>query len=177
MKSCYNCKSNKKELIHKGTRDNAGVDVFKCKNCGLMFLSSDSHIDSKFYANGEMVKNVNLEKWIENTMPDDSRRFNNLRSLINDKVLIDFGCGNASFLNLAKNVCKKVYGVELQKDFCEYFKKCGLDVVSSIEDLPQKSDVITMFHVLEHLKEPVESIKNITKSLTMEDIKDIFSVD
>ena len=156
---CYNCKSSNCKIIHKGTRDNSNIDVLCCKECGLVFLSDNTHISENFYEEGGMLAGkINLENWIRNTEPDDKRRFSMLENSIKDKVITDFGCGNAGFLNLAKNFAKKVYGVELQKDFVSYFKDCGLDIFQNIYEIPEKSDVITMFHVLEHIKDPVSAL-------------------
>lgn len=163
---CYNCNEKNIATIHKGVRDNKDLDVLCCKNCGLLFLSGDSHIDNQFYTDGGMVKNLDLQKWIENTKPDDERRFYALKNEIKDKIIVDFGCGNAGFLNFAKEECKKAYGVELQKDFCEYFEKCNLVVFDSLEKLDEKADIITMFHVLEHIKDPVKTLAEISKYLS-----------
>lgn len=163
---CYNCKSSNCKIIHKGTRDNSNIDVLCCKECGLVFLSDNTHISENFYEEGGMLAGkINLENWIRNTEPDDKRRFSMLENSIKDKVITDFGCGNAGFLNLAKNFAKKVYGVELQKDFVSYFKDCGLDIFQNIYEIPEKSDVITMFHVLEHIKDPVSALKELKKVL------------
>ncbi len=162
---CYNCKNEKIKLIHKGVRDNKSLDVLRCKHCGLVFLSDDSHMNNEFYVDGGMVKNNSFENWCNNTYPDDQRRFLALEQQLVGKVLVDFGCGNANFLNLAKKYCAKVYGIELQKDFCEYFEKCNLQVFQSLDQLPEKADIITMFHVLEHLKDPVEMLNAIKQNL------------
>lgn len=163
---CYSCGGGDFEIIHRGTRDNANLDVLKCKNCGLLFLSDDSHIDSTFYEQGGMLGGkFNLQNWINNTFEDDKRRFLMLKKDLKNKVLTDFGCGNAGFLNLAKNTAKKVYGVELQKDLYEYFDKCNLEVYADIAAIPEKSDIITMFHVLEHIKNPVQILKNLKPHL------------
>lgn len=175
-KKCYICQSEDSETIHKGVRDNEKLDVLCCKNCGLVFLCDDSHIDSTFYEQGGMLgKKVNLSKWIKNTYEDDRRRFLTYKKELRNKVVTDFGCGNAGFLNFAKTVCKKVYGLELQKDFYDYFKECTLDVLRNIEDIPEKSDIITMFHVLEHIKDPSSLLKNL-KSFLNENGKIIIEV-
>ena len=158
---CYNCGKEEYKIIHKGVRDNDKIDVLRCSNCGLVFLSDDSHIESNFYENGGMIAGFSLENWIKNTKTDDKRRFLLLKKRIKDKIVTDFGCGNAGFLNFAKDICKKVYGIELQKDLYDYFKTCGLDIFSKISLLPEKSDIITMFHVLEHTKNPVDTLKEL----------------
>lgn len=164
--SCYNCQNKNFVIVHKGCRDNKDIDVLSCTKCGLFFLSDFSHVDSSFYEDGGMIGSLSLENWIKNTEPDDRRRFLFLKDKIAGKTVLDFGCGNAGFLNLAKDLCKKVYGVELQKEFQDYFKSCALDVFSDIAEVPEKVDFITMFHVLEHLKNPVEELKNLKNLLT-----------
>lgn len=164
--TCYNCNSDERKLLHKGVRDNQQIDVLRCKNCGLVFLSDCSHIDDSFYENSGMFgATSDLKSWLENTAVDDKRRFEFLKDRIKNKTLVDFGCGNAGFLNFAKTSAKKVYGIELQKEFCDYFKECGLEVHSDISKVEEKTDFITMFHVLEHLKDPVETLKNLKENL------------
>ena len=164
--SCYNCKNQDFSLVHKGCRDNSDVDVLKCKKCGLLFLSNFSHVDNSFYEEGRMIGSLDLQNWIKTTEQDDKRRFLFLKDKIQNKIILDFGCGNAGFLNIAKSVCQKTYGIELQKDFQDYFKSCGLTVFSSVTELPEKVDYITMFHVLEHLKNPVEELKKLKEFLS-----------
>lgn len=159
---CYNCKNKDFELIHKGVRDNNNIDVLCCKKCGLVFLSDDSHISETFYAQGGMLgKNINFDNWKKNTESDDLRRFLFLEKKIKNKILIDFGCGNAGFLNFAKKTAQKVFGVELQKDFYPYFKECNLEVYPKIYEIGQKADIITMFHVFEHLKDPISVLSGL----------------
>ena len=164
-KTCYNCGCTDYKIMHKGVRDNADIDVLQCKKCGLVFLSDNSHIGPDFYENGGMIAGYSLESWINNTKIDDKRRFLFLKNKIKNKVLTDFGCGNAGFLNNAKNVCKKVYGVELQKDLYEYFRSCSLDIFQNISQIPEKSDIITIFHVLEHTKDPVKTLESMKSAL------------
>lgn len=164
--SCYNCQSRDFVLLHEGCRDNQDIDVLQCKKCGLLFLSDFSQVNSTFYEDSGMTASMTLDAWIMNTEQDDKRRFLALNDKLKNKVVLDFGCGNAGFLNFVKSVCKKAYGVELQKAFQDYFKSCGLDVFSDIAELPEKVDYITMFHVLEHLKNPVEELKKLKEHLT-----------
>ena len=176
QKHCHNCNSTNYEILHKGTRDKNNLDVLICKDCGLLFLSDFSHISEKFYAEGGMLNNkIDLQVWINATKEDDFRRFSTLKNKIKNKVLVDFGCGNGGFLNFVKEICDKVYGIELQKDNYDYFKKCNLNVISDIELLPEKVDFVTMFHVLEHLKNPVEELKKL-KPYLKENAKVIIEV-
>lgn len=64
---CFLCNSETVDLKQKGVRDNAGVDVLKCKNCSLEFLSSFEHISENFYENGQMHTAYTLQAWIDTT--------------------------------------------------------------------------------------------------------------
>lgn len=85
----------------------------------------------------------------------------------NSRVL-DVGCGMAYFVNYLKS--KKVYckGLEPTKAIAEFCKsKLKLNVSSnSIDEEKNNSyDLITMFDVVEHLKDPVKYLKVINKKL------------
>lgn len=48
-KKCFLCSSNGNTIVHKGVRDNHDIDVLKCVDCGLVYLSSFEHINEGFY--------------------------------------------------------------------------------------------------------------------------------
>lgn len=65
-------------------------------------------------------------------------------------TLCDFGCGAGNFLRLAKSLCKAVHGIELQDNFVQQMQNDG---ISCSKVFPEQAtyDVVTLFHVLEHL--------------------------
>lgn len=70
--------------------------------------------------------------------------------------LLDYGCGNGNFLEFVQEKFYSVKGVEFEKLMIEYCQSKGLDVKSEEEFFleNEKYDVITLFHVLEHLYNP-----------------------
>lgn len=81
--------------------------------------------------------------------------------------LLDIGCGRGLFLNMMKKAGFEVKGVEFNKETASYTKSVyGIDVVYG----PPKSwgfnegsfDVITLFHVLEHLPSPVQTLSSVS---------------
>ena len=103
--SCYLCGGKKNTLISNGVRDNPNMNVLKCNDCGLVFLNSIGHITPDFYQNSGMHgdSNQSIDSWMKDTHADDIRRYEQYRSIITNKRVLDFGCGNGGFLNLAKN--------------------------------------------------------------------------
>ncbi len=166
MHSCYICGGEKFIRRPGKVRDNASLEAMECIDCGLVFLSSFSHITEGFYGNSGMhAGEVDREKWSKETAWDDERRFYTLRWVIENKSVLDFGCGNGGFLLNAKEVARSVAGIEPENCLKTYFRTEGLEVFSSIEDAADSFDVITMFHVLEHIPDPRTILKKLCEKL------------
>ena len=159
--NCYLCFSSLFEEIKNGVRDNNELLVIKCRTCGLVTLNSFKHIDDKFYENSNMHSSkVDISNWLKETEKDDNRRYLFLLDSIKNKSILDFGTGNGGFLFKAREISKNAYGVEPEMQFKNFFKKNKLKVLNSLEDLnEEKFDLITAFHVFEHLKDPLETLK------------------
>jgi 2-polyprenyl-3-methyl-5-hydroxy-6-metoxy-1,4-benzoquinol methylase len=75
-------------------------------------------------------------------------------------ALLDVGCGNGKFLDFARALGWKGYGVELDAAAREVVKKKGFDLIGTqVEDLTGRYDgffdVITLSHVIEHVYDPI----------------------
>lgn len=166
---CYICKSKKIKKKPAEVRDNANLDVLECADCGLVFLSSFSHINDGFYENSGMHEDEpDIEKWSRETAWDDERRFNALCKDIENKSVLDFGCGNGGFLLMARKRAKQVEGLEPEKSLQSYFKKVKLKISADIAETSKIFDVITLFHVLEHLPDPRAVLVELSKKLNKE---------
>lgn len=73
--------------------------------------------------------------------------------------LLDIGCGNGDFLDLARRSGWRVTGVELDPAATKLARDRGLEVFQgTIDALPRGAgtfDVITLSHVIEHVHDPV----------------------
>jgi 2-polyprenyl-3-methyl-5-hydroxy-6-metoxy-1,4-benzoquinol methylase len=165
--SCYLCGSS--DFISRpGTvRDCPEMEILECQNCGLVFLSSTAHIDDAFYESSKMhVDPVDITHWFHETHQDDERRFHDLERQMENKDVLDFGCGNGGFLCLARKVARGIAGVELDRSVAAHFKKERILLWHSIEDIKGKFDIITLFHVLEHLPDPVGYLRRLAGHLS-----------
>ena len=165
-KKCYICGSSEIEDTGYSLRDDETIKVLRCKRCSLVFLSSFEHINKDFYKDGKMHSgNFDHKRWLEASYDDDRRRFLMLKKIIKGKKLLDFGCGAGGFLMMAKDYASKVAGVEKQDALRVLFKEKNLDIFDNPDEIHDKFDVITMFHVLEHLPDPKSVIKELLNKL------------
>lgn len=122
-----------------------------------------SHTDTKrnlFEKVYHMVRSISLKRKLKliNTLSKDS------------KMLLDVGCGTGDFLLTAKQNGWNVKGIEPNPQAREIANSKTNNAVSNIESLldleKQSFDVITLWHVLEHLpnlKEHIQLFQSLLK--------------
>lgn len=153
---CYLCKSTSHTIRHDRVRDSINIKVLECNACGLVFLSSFQHINNQFYEeSGMMDGNVDIKKYRNDSIQDDLRRANFLGDKIINKSLLDFGCGAGGLLYLLKDKCSYTVGIELDKTLNSLINREGTACYSDLNETTEKFDYITLFHVLEHLPDPL----------------------
>jgi SAM-dependent methyltransferase len=111
------------------------------------------------------VGKLNIDQWIMDTAWDDERRFNYLRQLIENKAVLDFGCGNGGFLLRAKKLAAHVAGIEVEAQLKNYFEKRNLSIFANIKETVGTFDIITLFHVLEHIPNPIKLLRQLSDKL------------
>lgn len=167
LNQCFLCGGHEAEKIHHGVRGGAEIDVLKCKECGLVRLSDTVGDLDAFYASSGMRadESQDLEKIRLASRVDDERRFRYTERMIEGKRVIDFGCGDGGYLIRASQVAASVAGVELEHAMRKALNAEGMCCFSSIQEAGQ-ADVITLFHVLEHLEDPLSYLKEFRNYLS-----------
>jgi len=93
-------------------------------------------------------------------LEDDYRRADQFKKILKNKEILDFGCRWGGFLRNIKDG-KSLYGVELREECINYvknnFKK--INISDNINHFEKKFDIITMFHVLEHIPQQIDILK------------------
>ncbi|MDA7485764.1 class I SAM-dependent methyltransferase [Candidatus Pelagibacter ubique] len=168
---CYLCNSQNNFKRPGSVRDNKKLKIIECKDCGLVYLSSTKHIKELHYENSGMHdgKKPNVNSWLKLNRVDDMRRYNFLKKRVVNKKVLDFGCGAGGFLELASKRAKKVDGIELERAMQESFIKRNLNVYTNYEQALQSSkkwNILTAFHVVEHLSDPIKILSKLSKLLT-----------
>jgi len=153
--NCYLCGHTEFD-VRKGTvRDAPQLKILECSNCGLVMLDSQHHITSDHYQNSGMHGDSlpSMESWLRDNEQDDQRRFDMLSPLIANARVLDFGCGAAGFLRKAALVASHAEGVELERRVRDYWSD-KLVLRGSLDEAGFDYDLITAFHVIEHLPDP-----------------------
>jgi len=170
--NCYLCRSDNYSIRPGNVRDNKNIDVLECSDCGLVYLSSLNHINQNHYESSGMHDNKepNINNWLKETEFDDKRRYDFVKEKIANKNVLDFGCGIGGFIEMAKKSARNISGVELDRALQSSFQERGLNVFLNLKEAKEQSkkkyDVITAFHVVEHLQDPIEILKDLSELLT-----------
>lgn len=174
---CAICKNEQFELIANKLRDSNEHKVVKCTNCQLTQLSPLPSIedDKKFYDENRQSRNrgelADIEVIRRNSFYDTMRRVDFVsRFTFQDSMIIDVGSGYGFFIDEMDKRGFNIIGVEISKERREISKRITdaqlLD--TNICESPlkiQEADCITLFHVLEHIIDPIKFLKTLRTSL------------
>lgn len=81
--------------------------------------------------------------------------------------LLDFGCGVGGFLQFLSKKGVQVSGVESNSNAVEIAREKGLAVINTLEShSADKNDCISLWHVLEHMASPKETILHLKEFLS-----------
>ena len=97
---------------------------------------------------------------------DDYRRAIQFEKYFKNKNILDFGCGWGGFLKNIKKY-KSLNGVELRKECINYIQNNlkKIHISDNLNSFNKKFDIITLFHVLEHIPYQVKTLKILKKKL------------
>jgi 2-polyprenyl-3-methyl-5-hydroxy-6-metoxy-1,4-benzoquinol methylase len=170
IKKCYLCGATKFERVKGKVRDLPETPILRCDQCGLVFLATSGHIGDDFYENSRMREGQEIKSWrayLQECARDDERRAKWLEPSISGKAVLDFGCGGGGFLSRVKHSAGKCVGIEKDKSLRLVIKKnFKIAIYSDIDEVKDKFDFITMFHVLEHFKDPKQVLIRLSRLLT-----------
>jgi 2-polyprenyl-3-methyl-5-hydroxy-6-metoxy-1,4-benzoquinol methylase len=183
-----NCPCCGSELISKVlackdyTVSNETFDILECKACSIRFTQGIPAQDSigPYYQSDTYISHSDTEKGLVNKVYKIARNYtlnwkiNLVKSSVakgfNKGTLLDIGTGTGAFLHKAFQSGWSVTGLEPDAGARKICKdKYGLqpEEPGKLFDLPtQQFDVVTMWHVLEHvhqLHEYMDQIKRVLK--------------
>lgn len=169
--NCNLCNSPEYFVMHYYNK----ISIVKCKNCGLVYRNP-MPIESaniEFYSSNYYGASLGAQERIMNAR---KRLFKIALARIN-KIkrpdlghLLDIGCGRGDFLKYAQEAGWRVEGVELAKTACDYAKKqFDIEIINKpLKDANFKEnsfDVITLWNVLDHLTDTLDTLREINKVL------------
>lgn len=171
--NCLLCGSNEKDVLCLKGRFNENVRTVICKNCSFVYTSPRMDINElrNYYAE-KYSKNYKKYENIENINLKNEKRFKFLKenfSLKEGISILDAGCGKGFWLKYLKEKNLDVEGIEPNYDYHKYAKEVlKLNVLNDyIENFnfEKKYDLISIFHLLEHLPSPASVLGALKKNL------------
>lgn len=166
MQNCSLCQSKNIKTRYPYVRDSKELQVLECEDCGLVFLSSFDHVTDEFYEESGMLNGTNdLKKYRQQSYKDDQRRANSLKDKLIGKKVLDFGCGAGGFLHLIQSYTDIAVGVELDRFINRAINKEGIKCYDNLSEVEGKYDIITLFHVVEHLINPNQVLEGLKQHL------------
>jgi 2-polyprenyl-3-methyl-5-hydroxy-6-metoxy-1,4-benzoquinol methylase len=149
---------NRLEQFYPKVRDRDDISVMRDKQTDVIVLSSSEHVSSVYYEEREEGSShcITDGDAIVPKLADNLRRKKHFGSYIQNKHWLDFGCGLGGALDEMAQDALWAAGLELNRQRTAIVAAKGHNVISSLAELkPASLDVITMFHVLEHLEDPL----------------------
>jgi len=168
-----------------------GFKLYSCSSCRLAFVwpipSNSADIYKASYFKGDQ-RGSESAKFGYNDYEEDKKAMretfitylNRILELTSGKKIFDVGAATGYFLDLAEQAGLQTSGVEIS----EYAAKIAGDkghkiFLGDLEDLEikDKYDVVTMWDVLEHLRNPKRYLKSVRDILNQEGILAINTID
>jgi 2-polyprenyl-3-methyl-5-hydroxy-6-metoxy-1,4-benzoquinol methylase len=165
---CPVCGSDKIAAVfsakdHTITKEN--FSVWHCNNCSLRFTQDvpDQQNSSRFYQSEEYISHSDTGKGIINklyhlvrkTTLADKRRLIEKKTSLKNGIILDVGSGTGAFLNEMKQNSWQVMGLEPDpkaRMIASERYNIALKQSTELYNLNSESfDVITLWHVLEHV--------------------------
>lgn len=150
-------------------RDNENISVLKCSQSEIILLSDISHAQQSHYSSQDDLAYWNaddIRKAKLSTFADDERRYEQYKTIICNKKWLDIGTGTGGLLDKLSPLAAKTIAVEPQKKARKSIQAAGYRVYPFLSDVTEsKLDIITLFHVFEHINEPIELLSEIKLKL------------
>ncbi|WP_462253852.1 class I SAM-dependent methyltransferase [Ekhidna sp.] len=149
--------------------------LVKCSNCDLVFTNPRPKEEAlpKYYKSDQYISHTNKGNSLINIIYKLVRNYT-----LNQKVklikrlngssgtLLDYGCGTGDFIKIASNNKWQAFGYEPDEDARKIAsEKNNKSILKSLKESPQELDIITLWHVLEHVSELKETARDLKKRL------------
>ncbi|MFN6945958.1 MAG: class I SAM-dependent methyltransferase [Cytophagaceae bacterium] len=180
LKECPSCMSNDLSVVMK-TKDYSvtqeNFTIARCNNCGLWFTNprpSENAI-GRYYQSQDYISHTNTSKGIINRLYHQVRNITLKKkvALINSLhkgkgSILDMGCGTGYFLAACKNDGWKVEGMEPDDNARKMASEItNTRINKSLDVVPNGPyDIITLWHVLEHIHKLNETLETLYSKLS-----------
>lgn len=158
----------------RGNKEEFNID--ECLDCGLLITNprpEDKEL-AKYYNPENYVSHTDEEKGFMNSLyrlvqkRNLQLKYNLIRKYASGKKVLDYGAGTGDFVAFAQKHGADAMGLEPSEVARSTAEKKGISIKSldELENLESATfDVITLWHVLEHLEDPKKFTELISTKL------------
>lgn len=149
--------------------------LVQCSTCSLVFTNprpGETHL-SKYYQSDQYISHTDKANSLINILYKIIRRYTLAQKIrlikrVNSKIgsILDYGCGTGDFIHSANKAGWQAFGYEPDNSAREIARSKNNNLIlDSINNLPNDIDVITAWHVVEHISDLKNSLKGLKKKL------------
>jgi predicted TPR repeat methyltransferase len=172
---CINCQVKMESYFTKKT-----FQIVRCLSCKLMAVENVPADLSPYYSEGYFTGDVTLDGYIDYDLDKEvtKKTYLNYLHLMEkyskkqlDRNLLEIGCATGFFMNLAEKKGWSTEGIDISYYAIKKAKEKGLKAEEGTLEsyhTQKKFDAIVMEDVIEHVKDPVGSIKRSAELLAAE---------
>ena len=167
--SCIFCQKNDFKIVSsRDSKNNSYLKVVFCKDCGMVQqdpIPSEKEVN-EYYSNEyrQDYKRTSIPKikhvYRAGNLALDRINFLKERNIIKGNLL-DVGAGGGEFTYLSGRLGFISQGIEPNIGYSNYARKeYGINIqTGQLADVDQKFNIISMFHALEHIPDPIKTFK------------------
>jgi 2-polyprenyl-3-methyl-5-hydroxy-6-metoxy-1,4-benzoquinol methylase len=176
--NCLICNSNESDTLYDNVPDRFSLQnhytIVRCRNCQFAYLSprpSEKDITTFYDLEEYQPHNLSetsffdrLYKVVRDMNSKKKRRL--IESYKKGEELLDIGCGTGEFLIEMKRHDWRTRGMETAPVARKLATEKDLNIEDTLEKIEGRFDVITMWHVLEHVHRVNDLLDNIKRLLS-----------
>mgnify|MGYP003652955407 CR=1 FL=1 len=159
--TCTICQSTKSTVAYYGQIRGGDIEsILECSDCGVRYLKNMREYD---YSDGyrDEVGADDISRHIYGMLGIASM------SDMKGKTVLDVGCSDGDYMKIVSRHAKEVTGIEPNDRQREANPFTVYSSLSDALDIHSgKIDVVTMWHVIEHVQDPVEFLFEVSQLLT-----------
>lgn len=148
--------------------------IVQCNSCKFLFTNPRPTEEElgKYYDSDAYISHADKANSLINLVYKIVRSYTLrqkvklINSLTQHKTLYDYGCGTGDFLAIAQKNGWEIHGLEPNHSAAKLAeKKTGISLVNKSTDLSNKVQVITAWHVIEHISNLQEVMQDLSNTL------------